>query len=46
MSFSSVSLVLQKLQQKYSFFLIKVKAEMQIYSSYYLAVIFSYLADK
>lgn len=46
MSFSSVFVILQKLHQKYHFFFLKVKAEMQTYSSYYLAVILGYLADK
>ena len=46
MSFSSVSLVLQKLHQNYHSCFIKVKAERQIYSSRYLAVILGYPADE
>lgn len=46
MSFSSVSLVLQKLHQNNHSCFIEAKAERQIYSLYYLAVIFWYLADE
>ena len=46
MSFSSVSLVLQKLHQNYHSCFIKVKTERQIHSLHYLAIIFEYLADE